>query len=128
MAVAAADSARLTHRDERQLMEFGELLASAIASIDERAELAAQASTDPLTGLANRRSLHERLAAEMARSQRHGGILSVAVLDVDHFKDVNDFGGHESGDAVLVQVAACLESQARRRTSSGGSAETSSPG
>ena len=111
VAVAAAD--RFTHRDERQLMEFGELLASAIASIDERATLAAQASTDPLTGLANRRSLHERLAAEVARSQRHGGILSVAVLDIDHFKEVNDFGGHESGDAVLVQVARCLESQTR---------------
>jgi diguanylate cyclase (GGDEF)-like protein/putative nucleotidyltransferase with HDIG domain len=113
VAVAAADPAQLTHRDERQLMEFGDLLASAIASIDERATLAAQASTDSLTGLANRRSLHERLAAEVARSQRHGGILSVAVLDIDHFKEVNDFGGHESGDAVLVQVAACLESQAR---------------
>lgn len=111
VAVAAAD--RFTHRDERQLMEFGELLASAIASIDERATLAAQASTDSLTGLANRRSLHERLAAEVARSQRHGGILSVAVLDIDHFKEVNDFGGHESGDAVLVQVARCLESQTR---------------
>ncbi len=113
VAVAAADPARLTHRDERRLMEFGDLLATAIASIDERATLAAQASTDPLTGLANRRSLHERLAAEVARSQRHGGILSVAVLDIDHFKEVNDFGGHESGDTVLVQVAGCLESQAR---------------
>jgi diguanylate cyclase (GGDEF)-like protein len=113
VAVAAEASRRLSHRDERQLMEFGELLASAIASIDERATLAAQASTDPLTGLANRRSLHERLAAEVARSQRHGGKLSVAVLDIDHFKEVNDSGGHESGDAVLVQVAGCLENQAR---------------
>jgi diguanylate cyclase (GGDEF)-like protein/putative nucleotidyltransferase with HDIG domain len=113
VAVAAADPTQLTHRDERQLMEFGDLLATAIASIDERATLAAQASTDPLTGLANRRSLHERLGAEVARSQRHGGILSVAVLDIDHFKEVNDFGGHDSGDAVLVQVARCLESQAR---------------
>jgi diguanylate cyclase (GGDEF)-like protein len=113
VAVAAADPRQLTHRDERQLMEFGELLASAIASIDERATLAAQASTDSLTGLANRRSLHERLAAEVARSQRHGGILSVAVLDIDHFKEVNDFGGHESGDAILVQVSRCLERQAR---------------
>jgi diguanylate cyclase (GGDEF)-like protein len=113
VAVASAAPARLTHRDERQLMEFGDLLASAIASIDERATLAAQASTDPLTGLANRRSLHERLASEVARSQRHGGTLSVAVLDIDHFKEVNDFGGHESGDAVLVQVARCLENQAR---------------
>lgn len=113
VAVAAAAPRRLTHRDELQLTEFGELLASAIASIDERATLAAHASTDSLTGLANRRSLHERLAAEVARSQRHGGRLSVAVLDIDHFKQVNDSGGHESGDIVLVQVAACLQDQAR---------------
>jgi diguanylate cyclase (GGDEF)-like protein/putative nucleotidyltransferase with HDIG domain len=113
VAVAAAAPRRLTERDERQLMEFGDLLASAVASIDERATLAAQASTDPLTGLANRRSLHERLAAEVARSQRHGGTLSVAVLDIDHFKQVNDLGGHDAGDVVLVQVARCLEDQAR---------------
>ena len=113
VAVAAANPRRLTQHDEQPLMEFGELLASAVASIDERATLAAQASTDPLTGLANRRSLHERLAAEVARNQRHGGTLTVAVLDIDHFKEVNDSGGHESGDAVLVQVARCLESQAR---------------
>jgi diguanylate cyclase (GGDEF)-like protein len=113
VAVAAAQPRRLTQRDEEQLMEFGELLASAIASIDERATLAAQASTDPLTGLANRRSLHERLAAEVARSQRHGGTLSVAVLDIDHFKQVNDFGGHEAGDQVLAQMALCLQDQAR---------------
>lgn len=113
VAVAAAEPTRLTHHDERHLMEFGELLASAIASIDERTTLAAQASTDSLTGLANRRSLHERLAAEVARSQRHGGTLSVTLLDIDHFKEVNDFGGHESGDDVLVQVARCLSDQAR---------------
>ena len=113
VAVAAAAPARLTARDEEQLMLFGDLLASAIASIDDRARLAAQASTDPLTGLANRRSLHERLAAEVARSQRHGHTLSVAVLDIDHFKGVNDFGGHDAGDAMLVQVASALSEQAR---------------
>ncbi|MFL5821960.1 MAG: diguanylate cyclase [Solirubrobacteraceae bacterium] len=113
VAVTASGSRRLTARDEHQLMLFGDLLASAIASIDDRATLAAQASTDPLTGLANRRSLHERLAAEVARSQRHGRTLSVAVLDIDHFKGVNDFGGHEAGDATLAEVARCLSEQAR---------------
>jgi diguanylate cyclase (GGDEF)-like protein/putative nucleotidyltransferase with HDIG domain len=94
-------------------MEVGDLLASAIASIDDRARLAAQASTDPLTGLANRRSLHERLAVEVARTQRHTRTLSVAVLDIDHFKQVNDFGGHDAGDEVLIAVARALEEQAR---------------
>ena len=113
IAVAAAEPSGLTAHDERQLMLFGDLLASAIASIDERATLAAQASTDPLTGLANRRSLHERLAAEVARHLRHGGTLSVALLDIDHFKTVNDFGGHEAGDATLLQVAGSLTEHAR---------------
>jgi diguanylate cyclase (GGDEF)-like protein/putative nucleotidyltransferase with HDIG domain len=113
IAVAAEDPGQLSARDERQLMEFGDLLASAIASIDDRARLAAQASTDPLTGLANRRSLHERLAVEVSRSQRYARTLSVALLDVDHFKQVNDFGGHEAGDEMLIEVARVLGEQAR---------------
>jgi diguanylate cyclase (GGDEF)-like protein/putative nucleotidyltransferase with HDIG domain len=113
VAVVAATPAALTVSDESKLMEFGKLLASAIASIDDRATLAAQASTDSLTGLANRRSLHERLAAEVARGERHDRVMSVAVLDIDHFKEVNDRGGHEAGDTVLVKVASCLGEQAR---------------
>jgi diguanylate cyclase (GGDEF)-like protein/putative nucleotidyltransferase with HDIG domain len=113
VAVVASTPAALTAADERKLMEFGELLGSAIASIDDRATLAAQASTDPLTGLANRRSLHERLGEEVARGQRHGHVMSVALLDIDHFKAVNDLGGHEAGDDVLVKVASCLTEEAR---------------
>jgi diguanylate cyclase (GGDEF)-like protein len=113
LAVVASAPAQLRASDERKLMKFGELLSSAIASIDARTTLAAQASTDPLTGLANRRSLHERLAAEVARGQRHDRILSVALIDIDHFKEVNDFGGHTAGDEMLVKVASCLTAQAR---------------
>ena len=113
VAVVASKPAQLTVSDERKLMEFGELLASAIASIDDRATLATQASTDPLTGLANRRSLQERLAAEVTRGQRHARIMSVALLDIDHFKEVNDLAGHDAGDDLLVKVASCLTEQAR---------------
>jgi diguanylate cyclase (GGDEF)-like protein/putative nucleotidyltransferase with HDIG domain len=113
ITVATEEPTRLGFRDEHQLMEFGDLLASAIASIDDRARLAAQALTDPLTGLANRRSLHERLAVEVARTERHGRTLSVAVLDIDHFKQINDFGGHEAGDEMLVAVAGVLIEHAR---------------
>jgi len=113
IAVAAAESVRLTAVDESQLMEFADLLASAIASLDDRARLTAQASTDPLTGLANRRALHDRLAAEVARSLRHAQTLSVVVIDVDNFKHVNDSNGHEAGDALLNTVAACLAENAR---------------
>ena len=66
LAVAAAEPMRLTADDEQRLLEFGDLLATAIASIEDRAKLAAQAATDPLTGLANHRTLQERLTAEVA--------------------------------------------------------------
>lgn len=113
LAVTAAEPVRLTADDEQQLLEFGDLLATAITSIDDRAKLAAQAATDPLTGLANRRALHDRLAAEVARSVRHSRTLSVAVIDIDHFKEVNDFGGHDAGDEMLAGVARCLGENAR---------------
>jgi diguanylate cyclase (GGDEF)-like protein/putative nucleotidyltransferase with HDIG domain len=119
LAATAAEPMQLTSDDEQRLLEFGDLLATAIASIDDRAKLAAQASTDALTGLANRRTLHERLAAEVSRAVRHERLLSVAVIDIDHFKYVNDFGGHEVGDEMLARVARCLAEHARVEDSLG---------
>ncbi|MEA2157753.1 MAG: hypothetical protein QOD66_133, partial [Solirubrobacteraceae bacterium] len=113
LAVTVARPARFTRDDEDRLKEFGDLLATAITSIEDRAKLAAQASTDPLTGLANHRTLHQRLAVELARAKRYDTRLSVAVLDIDHFKQLNDAGGHETGDELLVRVAGCLSRVAR---------------
>ena len=113
LAVTVARPARFTRDDEDRLKEFGDLLATAITSIEDRAKLAAQASTDPLTGLANHRTLHQRLAVELARAKRYDTRLSVAVLDIDHFKQLNDVGGHETGDELLVRVAGCLSRVAR---------------
>lgn len=69
-------------------------------------QLAQLASTDVLTGVSNRRSFLSSLEAELARARRHGGSLSVLMLDIDHFKRVNDSHGHPIGDAVLKQFAA----------------------
>ena len=113
LAVTAGAPKRLTRLDEQHLMEFGDLLSTAIVSIEDRAKLAAQAATDPLTGLANHRTLQQRLSAEVARAIRHDTLLSVAVIDVDHFKQINDSGGHDAGDAMLLRVARCLEKLAR---------------
>jgi diguanylate cyclase (GGDEF)-like protein len=113
LAATGSEPGQMTADDEQRLLEFGDLLSSAIASIDDRARLAAQASTDALTGLWNRRTLHERLVAEVSRAVRHSRVLSVAVIDIDHFKHVNDLGGHETGDDVLVRVAQCLADHAR---------------
>jgi two-component system cell cycle response regulator len=60
---------------------------------------------DELTGLWNRRFLHRRLSAELHAARRHGHALSVAMVDVDHFKAVNDEHGHLAGDEVLTIVA-----------------------
>jgi diguanylate cyclase (GGDEF)-like protein len=110
-----ADDARAAFgaEDEQRLREFANLLAAAIVNLEDRAKLATQAASDPLTGLANHRALQQRLAAEAARSHRHGRTLSVAVIDIDHFKQLNDSVGHDAGDEMLVRVARCLSGLAR---------------
>jgi diguanylate cyclase (GGDEF)-like protein/putative nucleotidyltransferase with HDIG domain len=113
LAVTSAAPDGLTRSDEERLMEFGDLLSTAIASIEDRAKLTAQAATDPLTGLSNHRTLQQRLTAEVARAVRHDVPLSVAVIDIDHFKQINDSGGHDAGDAMLLRVARCLSKLAR---------------
>jgi diguanylate cyclase (GGDEF)-like protein len=69
--------------------------------------------TDPLTGLANRRSRDARLADEWARALRIGGSLAVVAIDVDCFKRFNDTHGHDEGDRALQAVAAMLEAGIR---------------
>lgn len=98
---------------ETHLAGFAELVSLAIANSDARAELARRATTDSLTGLANRRTFDERLDIEMARAQRHDHPLSLAVFDLDNFKSVNDRHGHLAGDDVLVEVARRLSALAR---------------
>ncbi|HKV43796.1 MAG TPA: GGDEF domain-containing protein [bacterium] len=66
------------------------------------------AATDSLTGLANRRSFFDRITAEMARGHRLGRSLSVALVDLNGFKAINDSYGHDVGDAALVRVTQVL--------------------
>jgi diguanylate cyclase (GGDEF)-like protein/putative nucleotidyltransferase with HDIG domain len=91
-----------------RLTDFAELLALAIVNTEQRVRLATEAATDPLTGLANHRDFHDRLATEIARARRHGRPLSLALIDIDHFKQINDSAGHETGDRVLAEVASRL--------------------
>jgi diguanylate cyclase (GGDEF)-like protein len=78
-------------------------------------QLETMAVTDPLTGLLNRRALFDSLRREVERNLRHLHGLSVLMLDIDHFKHVNDRYGHAAGDRVLCHVAA-VTSQAIRST------------
>lgn len=79
----------------------------------ESARLAEQTRTDPLTGVANRRQLDERLRDEYARAARHGHALAVAMIDIDDFKRINDRHGHAAGDAVLREIATLLRAHCR---------------
>jgi len=72
------------------------------------ADLAEQTRTDALTGLPNRRAFAAALATELEREDGTGLPLSVAIIDIDHFKTINDLHGHDQGDQVLVALAALL--------------------
>jgi diguanylate cyclase (GGDEF)-like protein/PAS domain S-box-containing protein len=77
-------------------------------------ELRALSVTDSLTGIHNRRYFQERLTTEMARVERGGGELSVIMLDIDHFKRINDLHGHAVGDRVLQVVCERIGHRLRR--------------
>jgi diguanylate cyclase (GGDEF)-like protein len=78
-----------------------------------QAELREQVIRDPLTGLYNRRYLDETLERELARAARENYPISFVMIDIDHFKDVNDRFGHAAGDAVLQELATHLMGQTR---------------
>jgi diguanylate cyclase (GGDEF)-like protein len=71
------------------------------------------AATDSLTGLPNRETFQRSLSQEVSRAGRTGGEMSVLLLDLDHFKRINDTLGHQAGDAVLRQVATVLDESCR---------------
>lgn len=97
--------------------EAVQLLAASFLRVTSRANfvsgLYAESRTDPLTGLANRRSLFERIEMEMAHALRHETPLSVAMIDLDHFKLYNDDNGHVAGDTLLRAIAAVMVSNIR---------------
>ncbi len=90
---------------EEQLHVYHEQLES------RNADLAEQTRTDPLTDLPNRRAFAAALETAIQKSIASGLPLSVAVLDIDHFKLVNDLHGHSEGDRVLVELASVLKAQ-----------------
>jgi diguanylate cyclase (GGDEF)-like protein len=116
LGYAAALRQQKTERQEyllrRQLQEANRELQDEVARrVALQDELERHASTDVLTGLPNRRALGERFATESVRAQRRSEPLSLALMDLDHFKRVNDTHGHAGGDAVLRALGAmCLRS------------------
>ena len=99
---------------QRQLKIKNKELEAAYDEIENKNKLLKEASrTDPLTGLMNRRRLFERLEEELVRAKRYNEPLSVAMVDIDHFKNVNDSYGHQTGDRVLKAIANQLFTNAR---------------
>ena len=88
-------------------------IARIVASYTREASLRADALTDPLTGLANYRSLSQGLAREIERSRRYRQPLSLLTLDLDHLKAINDGHGHDAGNDAIQLVAHVLKSAVR---------------
>lgn len=77
------------------------------------AELNQLATTDPLTNVWNRRYFKDKLIVEIAKSKRYKTPISLLILDVDHFKSINDNHGHSVGDKVLIELSKLLQSEIR---------------
>ncbi|HEY1564928.1 MAG TPA: sensor domain-containing diguanylate cyclase [Gaiellaceae bacterium] len=96
---------RFGDEDLRRLEELAERVAPAIENSRRFREARQLADLDSLTGLHNRRYFHETLAREVDRAQRYQRLLSLVIVDVDGFKEINDRIGHLAGDAVLAEIA-----------------------
>lgn len=112
---SSKDYSTMLHTDRTD--EFGELYQGFNAMLREvrvrDEKLSHLATTDPLTGLANRRFVLETMQTLAAQSERNQTPLGVILLDVDHFKQVNDTYGHPVGDLILQQVAHLLQASIR---------------
>lgn len=100
--------------EERARLErFAGLIALALVSADAHRRLRNLVVTDHLTGLPNTRAFHERLTDEVALAHRHERPLSLVMIDIDHFKGINDGHGHPVGDAVLRALVARMAAEVR---------------
>ncbi|MDX1507176.1 MAG: GGDEF domain-containing protein, partial [Woeseiaceae bacterium] len=108
------DASRFTREHASDFLAHLGLIASyCIENVLNRARLLRSGFTDVLTGWHNRRYLQVRMAEELARARRDSANLVCLMIDVDHFKRINDTYGHGAGDVVLQEIAHRVESQVR---------------
>jgi diguanylate cyclase (GGDEF)-like protein len=105
------DVVRANHNLESQLATAESRLRDQAVEIESHIS---RSLTDPLTGLPNRREFNERLEERMSAWNRRDEVFSLLLVDVDHFKALNDKYGHPAGDAVLAEVGRALRSAVRR--------------
>jgi diguanylate cyclase (GGDEF)-like protein len=108
LVICSPDEGSITDDEARNVGLLGAIAANALEIVWEIEEVNRRAETDALTGLANRRRFDESLQRELSHSDRFGHPVSLVLVDIDHFKTVNDSHGHEAGDAVLRAVARML--------------------
>jgi diguanylate cyclase (GGDEF)-like protein len=111
LVVLAADG--FGHEERELLSLFAEQAAVALANAHVFQTLLENATRDPLTGLPNRREFDRVLARELERSSRYGEIFSLAFIDVDGFKALNDSQGHAAGDVLLRRAADTIQDACR---------------
>jgi len=103
----------LLESHQRLAVTVAEHIALALANLRLRETLRSQSILDPLTGLFNRRYMEETLELELARAARGERAIGIILLDLDHFKPLNDSWGHDAGDALLRELAGVLKSRVR---------------
>ncbi len=113
LLVATARLERYEHDARVALHSVGELAGAELERRRLERSLSELARTDALTGLPNRRAFEEGLAAALLRSERYGHPATLLMMDVDHFKRVNDSHGHPTGDVVLRQLGRLIRELAR---------------
>jgi len=102
------------HLRTEELAAANSKLEAAVRELDEKNQaLEVTTRTERLTGLGNRRRVEEALQTEVLRARRYGKPFSIILLDIDHFKAINDNFGHQAGDNVLIAIAGLLTRTAR---------------
>ena len=104
---------RALERKQKLAITLSEQISLAFANLALRETLKYQSVRDPLTGLFNRRYMEEMLERELLRAARKTNLVTVLMIDIDHFKEFNDAYGHEAGDLLLRELGSVLKGQIR---------------
>jgi two-component system, cell cycle response regulator len=114
LVCASHTHSRFGINDIQALESVADILATALQNSIYVEKVRQLASRDGLTGMFNRRAFEERLSSELTRSERYGGNFAILMIDIDHFKAVNDEFGHLLGDEVLKHAATIFSHQLRK--------------
>ena len=114
MCLESVQPGAFQEADLQVLESVADIVATALQNSDYVEQVKAQANVDGLTGVYNRRFFEKQIAAELDRATRYEKALTIIMLDIDHFKKLNDEFGHLLGDEVLKQVSNIFRNQLRR--------------